>query len=156
MEIPLVNKDYILKRMPQKGGWTYVELPDIPLNREAAFGMLKVRGSIDGYEISGHTLMPFGKGVMMMSVNAEMRKKIKKEEGDTVHITLYADDRPYELPALLVTKLQDAGVYELFLKMKKSEQRLCAKRIFSSPREATVEERILKIIDHLKRVESYL
>lgn len=127
-----------------------MELPDIPLNKEAAFGMLKVRGSVDGYELNGHTLMPFGKGVMMMSVNAEIRRKIKKEEGDTVHITLYADDRPYELPALLVTRLQDAGVYELFLKMKKSEQRFCAKRIFSSPREATVEERIKKIINALK------
>lgn len=39
-------------------------------------------------------------------MKAEIRKKIKKEEGDSVHVVLYADDEPMVVPQELLLCLQ--------------------------------------------------
>jgi hypothetical protein len=46
---------------------------------------VKVRGFIDDYELKDHNLFPMGKGILMMAVKAEIRKKIGKQEGDWVN-----------------------------------------------------------------------
>ena len=30
MEVPLVDKDYLLERTPGNGGWTYAPIPEVP------------------------------------------------------------------------------------------------------------------------------
>lgn len=79
----------MLQKFPGKGGWTYVLLPKITSSSGKAFSWMKVHGSIDTYELKDYTLMPYGEGKLFLPVKAEIRKKIKKEAGDTVHITLY-------------------------------------------------------------------
>lgn len=44
---PLVDKEFLLERFPGKGGWTYIDLPDITKDKDVAFGIVKVRGTID-------------------------------------------------------------------------------------------------------------
>ncbi len=39
-----------------------------------------------------------GDGKMFLPVKAEIRKKIKKEAGDWVHVLLYTDNEPLEVP----------------------------------------------------------
>lgn len=148
----LTNKQYLLERIPGKGGWTYARI-DIPREEGTPFGMVRVRGSIEGYELDSCSIMPMGDGGLFLPVRAEIRKAIKKEEGDYVHITLYKDDEPYKIPAELQTRLEDEEVYKLFLKHKPWERRMCAKWIFSAKRPETVNERIIKTIYRLKRNE---
>ena len=62
MEVPLVDKDYLLERTPGNGGWTYAPIPEVPQDKKAPFGWVKVKGSIDGVEIKKHHLMPMGNG----------------------------------------------------------------------------------------------
>lgn len=151
---PLVDKEYLLERFPGKGGWTYAELPEIKKDKDAAFGMMKVCGTIDGYEISGYSLMPMGNGRLFIPVKAEIRKKIGKEEGDYVHIKLYKDDAPYQIPeAFELILREELGAYEAFIKYKKWEQRMCINWIYSAKREETVRERILKTLGKVKRRE---
>ena len=50
-EKPWVDREYLLEKMPFKGGWTYTVIPEIPQDKHAPFGWVKVRGSIDGVEI---------------------------------------------------------------------------------------------------------
>ena len=151
---PLVDKEYLLERFSGKGGWTYAELPEIEKGKEAAFGMMKVCGTIDGYEIAGYSLMPMGNGRLFIPVKAEIRKKIGKEEGDYVHIKLYKDDAPYKIPeAFELILREEPGAYEAFVKYKKWEQRMCINWIYSAKREETVKERILKTIGKVKRRE---
>ena len=59
MEVLLTDKEYHLERFSGKGGWTYISLPEIPKDKEAAFGIVKVKGTIDSYELSDVTLMLF-------------------------------------------------------------------------------------------------
>lgn len=152
MDELLTDKEYQLERFPGKGGWTYVLLPEIPKDTEAAFGVVKVKGTIDNYEVSDVSLMSF-QGVLMMAVKAEIRKAIGKEEGDAVHITLYRDTGVFQIPEDFKQRLMEEGVFEIFKGYRKWEQRMCIKWIFSAKREETVKERIVKTIFKLKRRE---
>ena len=154
MEELLTNKEYELERFAGKGGWTYVSLPEIPKDKEAAFGIVKVRGTIDDYELEGVTLMPLGTGIMIMAVRAEIRKRIGKEEGDKVHVTLYRDDSVYRIPDEFKLRLQqEFGVYEKFITYKKWEQRMCVNWIYAAKRHETINERIIKTIGRVQRRE---
>ncbi len=104
---PIVDKKYKLEKFTSKGGWTYVPLPGIKITKQNAFGWVKVCGTIDGYEINNFSLMPMSEGVLMLPVKAEIRKIIGKQEGDTVHVILYYDDRPLEIPGELLLCLSD-------------------------------------------------
>lgn len=152
MDTPLTDKEYQLERFSGKGGWTYISLPEIPKDKEAAFGIVKVKGKIDDYEISDVTLMSFS-GILIMAVKAEIRKAIGKEEGDYVHVTLYKDNGVFEIPDDLKLRFEEEGVLIAFKSYKKWEQRMCVKWIFSAKREETVKERITKTIFKLKRRE---
>ena len=59
--------------------------------RITPFGWVKVRGFIDEFELKQYKLMPMGAGKLFLPVNAAIRKKIKKQAGDTVKIVLYPD-----------------------------------------------------------------
>lgn len=154
MEELLTDKEYELQRFPGKGGWTYVALPEIPKDKEAAFGIVKVRGTIDDYALSSVTLMPLGTGIMIMAVKAEIRKKIGKEEGDKVRVVLYRDTSVYMMPEEFKQRLQEEfGVYERFITYKKWEQRMCINWIYAAKRPETVNERIVKTIYRVQRRE---
>ncbi|MDV6168584.1 DUF1905 domain-containing protein [Flavobacterium sp. DG1-102-2] len=109
----LTDKEYQLERFSSKGGWTYVALPEIEKNKEAAFRLVKVKGVIDSYEISGVSLMPFGNGNLILAVKAEIRKTIGREEGDYVHIRLYKDDSVFQIPDDFKERLIDEGLLEI-------------------------------------------
>ncbi len=48
---PIVNAQYLLKKFPGKGGWTYIEIPEVKQNISNPSGWVKVKGLIDNYEI---------------------------------------------------------------------------------------------------------
>src|SRR5690349_21153929 len=106
MEKPLVNKKYLLKKFQGKGGWTFAELPEVTKSKNNSFGWVKVRGTIDGFEIRKYHLMPIGNGKLFLPVKAEIRKAIKKEAGDRVHVILYPDNEPLEVPDEMLLCLQ--------------------------------------------------
>src|SRR5688572_5246826 len=107
MAKPLVNKKYKLEKFQGKGGWTYARIPEILKDKNAHFGWVKVKGTIDGYEIKKYHLMPMGNGQLFLPVKAEIRKQIKKSEGDFVHVVLYSDNEPLEIPKEMILCLKD-------------------------------------------------
>ena len=150
----LTDKDYLLERFAGKGGWTYVRIPEIPQDKDMPFGWVKVKGTIDAYAINNYNLMPMGNGGLFLPVKAEIRKKIKKEEGDYVRVTLYSDNSVFEIPEDFTSRLEEyPGLYTIFKKHRNWEQKMCINWIYSAKRPETVNERILKTIGRLQRRE---
>ena len=99
MKQQLFEGDIVLEKMPMKGGWTYALLPTVIKGGKKNFGWTRVDATIDGYMMQQVSLMPIKGGRLFLAVKAEVRKKIGKEAGDTVHIRLFAD-RANEDPVL--------------------------------------------------------
>jgi hypothetical protein len=150
MDRPLVNKKYLLEKFPGKGGWTFARIPEIKQDKKAHFGWVKVRGTIDGFEIRKYHLMPMGNGTLFLPVKAEIRKKIKKTEGDYVHVILYLDTEPLEIPEEMLLCLQDEPqALKFFNSLSESEQKYYIQWIYSAKKEETKIERLAKTINRL-------
>jgi len=147
---PLVNKKYLLEKYPGKGGWTYAQISEISKDKKARFGTVKVRGTIDGFEIRKYHLMPMGNGNLFLPVRAEIRKKIKKQAGDFVHVILYTDNEPLEVPEEMLLCLQDdIKAFNFFKSLTESEQKYYIQWIYSSKKEETKINRLAKTINRL-------
>jgi hypothetical protein len=68
---------------------SYAEIPEILPDKKNPFSWVKVKGSIDGVEISKYHLMPTGKGTLMLAVKSEIRKKIKKNRQEIMFTSFY-------------------------------------------------------------------
>jgi len=151
---PLTNKTCLLQKIKGKGGWTYAELPEIKPDKSAPFGWVRVRGSIDDYEIKNYKLMPMGNGKLFLPVKAEIRKKIKKEAGDYVSVILYLDNEPVELPEELKLCLQnEPNAYETFCSYTDGEQKAFIDWIYTAKKEDTKVDRIVKMLKKLEKKE---
>ena len=155
-EQPLVNKKYLLEKFPGKYGWTYTIIPEILPDKNAPFSWVKVKGSIDGFEISRYHLMPSGKGTLFLSVKADIRKKIKKQAGDYVHIILYHDNDPLEIPEELLLCLQDdTEAWQFFSSLNENEQYNYVRWIYSAKAEQTRVDRIAKTLNRLSKHQKF-
>ncbi|MGQ0827989.1 MAG: DUF1905 domain-containing protein [Bacteroidota bacterium] len=150
MKKPLVNKKYRLEKYPGKGGWTFARIPEILRDKKKPFGFVKVKGSIDGFEIKKYHLMPMGKGLLFLPVKAEIRKKIKKGEGDYVQVILYPDNDPLEIPEEMLLCLQDEpDALRFFNSLSESERKFYIQWVYSAKKEETKINRLAKTIDRL-------
>lgn len=146
----LVDHVYQLQKMPGKGGWTYVSIPEIKQDKRAWFGMIKVKGSIDDYEIDNYHIMPMGNGGMFLPVKGDIRKVIGKQVGDWVHVVLYS----LELPAVeaddFFACLQDEPLaLERFNKLSQNEQKKVRDWIYAVKNDDIKVERIAQTIERL-------
>ena len=149
---PLVNKKYKLEKFPGKGGWTFSRIPEVLQDKSKPFGWVKVRGSIDGYEIKKYNLMPMGNGMLFLAVRTEIRKKIKKEEGDTIHVILFPDDEPMEVPYEMMLCIKDEPeAFKFFKSLTDSEQKYYIDWIYSAKKEETKIERMAETVNRLSK-----
>ncbi len=148
-----MDAEYLLKKFPGKGGWTYAEIPEILQNKDNPFGWVKVQGSIDTFSFKQYKLMPMGEGKLFLPVKAEIRKKIKKVAGDYVHILLYADDSELVIPEEIIAcfKQESKELYQTFLSFTEGEQKAYLDWIYAAKTEDTKVKRILKMMDRLQR-----
>lgn len=79
--------------MGEKTGWTYIDIPaDIaqqlkPGNRKS----FRVKGTLDEFAIAGVAVMPMGEGNFILTLNADMRRGIRKREGAMLKVSIHED-----------------------------------------------------------------
>jgi bifunctional DNA-binding transcriptional regulator/antitoxin component of YhaV-PrlF toxin-antitoxin module len=152
IEFPLIDKILKLEKFSGKGGWTFVRLPEIPPDKNTPFGWKKVKGKIDDFEINKFRLMPMGNGQLFLPVRAEIRKKIKKEEGDFVHVLLYADNTSFICPEEFLTCLRDdPDAWNHFQSLNDDEKEKHSNWIYETKSEDKRVERLAEVISKLAR-----
>ena len=157
MDTPLANGKYLMERFQGKGGWTYVVIPQVLQSKKTPFGWVRVKGTIDTYELKNYRLMPMGNGQLFLPIKAEIRKKIGKQEGDWVNVVLFADDSPRDIPEeLRLCLMDDPMAYRTFLSYPDGEQRAFIDWIYSARKEETKVERIARTIDKVLKGQKFM
>ena len=147
---PLLNKKCLLEKFPGKGGWTFARLPEVVKGKKTPFGWVKVRGTIDGFEIRKYHLMPMGNGQLFLPVKSAIRKAIGKSEGDMVHVILYPDQEPLEVPEEMLLCLQDEPeALDFFNSLSESERKFYIDWVYSAKKEDTKVNRLATTITRL-------
>lgn len=148
-EKPSVDAKYLLEKFPGKGGWTYIAIPEIKQNRKIPFGWVRVKGSIDSFQLKQYKLMPMGNGKLFLPVKAAIRKQIKKEAGDYAHVILYSDESDVEIPEeiILCFENEPKKTFENFQKLGEGAQKAYLDWIYDAKTEDTKANRIIKMMD---------
>ena len=152
-EIALVDGEYLLMKFPGKGGWTYAEIPEVLQNKNNPFGWVKVKGTIDSYELRQHKLMPMGNGKLFLPVKSEIRKKICKTAGDYVKVVLFSDDSSPEIPTEILECFdhEPGEVLTNFQRLSEGDQKSYLDWIYDARSDDTKARRILKMMNRLAR-----
>jgi uncharacterized protein YdeI (YjbR/CyaY-like superfamily) len=96
--------------------------------------------------------MPFGNGKLFLPVKAEIRKKTKKKEGDYVHVILYPDNEPLEVPEEMLHCLQDEPkALKFFDSLADGEQHNYINWVYSAKTQETKVERLAQTINRLQK-----
>lgn len=150
MQQPIIDDTFVLKKGKEKGAWTFLEMPvleNVPKKRNST---VRVRGFIDAYEISDFNIWAMKKGTFM-AVKADIRKAIKKEEGDSVKLLLFLDEAPMVIPDDFLLCLKDEPtLHEKFLQLPDAKKQETINWIFQAKTDDGVVERIAKIMDRLE------
>ena len=134
------------------GGGAFVE---VPFDVEAAFGSKrpKVRALIEGVPYRG-ILTRMGTECHLLIVLKEIREKIGKTFGDEVRITVEPDTEPrvIEVPAELKEAFKtEKEAKASFKKLSYTHQRKYVMWINEAKKEETLQNRVVKTIEMLKK-----
>jgi hypothetical protein len=148
---PLVDQTYLLKKFNGKGGWTFIELPEIKPDKKRYFGWLKVSGFIDDYELQHYPLQSMGNGSLFLPVKAAIRKQINKQAGDVVRVVLFSDiDTDTNTTEDLKACLEEVPeAYEKFYMLPISKQKAYIDWIAEAKNDETKVQRIISTIDQV-------
>jgi hypothetical protein len=153
----IIDKEYVLQKFSGKGGWTYIALPEIPPNKRMPFGWVIVSGYVDSYALVKYKLLPMGNEQLFLPIKAEIRKKIKKQVNDIVHLKLFIDTSPLKIPKeiILCFENEPKKAYTHFINLSEGQQKAFLDWVYSAKTEATKAARIIQMMDRVIKNEPF-
>lgn len=146
-----------IKRFNEQGektGWTYIEVPSAlaqqlrPENKKG----FRVKGKLDDHAFSMMALLPMGGGNFILTLNAAIRKAIKKQKGATIQVKMEVDTDELKPPDELLECLQDEPeALEYFNSLAKGHQNYFTNWINSAKTNPTQAKRIAATLDALNK-----
>jgi len=138
----------------EKTGWTYILVPGslaaqlVPGNKKG----FRVKGFLDDYAFGGISLIPMGDGNFILTLNATVRKGIRKSRGVDVRVKMEVDTKPIVPPKELLECLADEPIaMERFKMLTKSHQNYFTNWINQAKTEPTKAKRIASSINALAK-----
>lgn len=142
------------KEQGEKTGWTYILVPGslaaqlMPGNKKG----FRVKGFLDDYAFGGISLMPMGDGNFILTLNAAVRKGIRKSRGAEVQVKMEIDTKPIMPPKELLECLADEPIaMDRFKILTKSHQNYFTNWINQAKTEPTKAKRIAASINSLAK-----
>ncbi|HET9433789.1 MAG TPA: YdeI/OmpD-associated family protein, partial [Chitinophagaceae bacterium] len=142
----------------EKTGWTYIEIPaDIaeklmPGNRKG----FRVKGQLDSFSIKGIALLPMGGGNFILTLNADLRRGIRKKKGAMLSVKLQVDPEGYKLNEEFIACLKDDPTAKNFFDtLSGSHRNYFSKWIDSAKTEPTKIKRIAMAVNALSKKWGY-
>lgn len=150
MEYLLKDEKLELIYEPGKGAWTYhIQLPNTK-HIIGKWGFLKVSGTIDDYKLEAKNLFTITGQNKLLSINAEIRKALKKSGGDTVTVTLYLVSPKEEVTEKQVLEtFKESDVLDTFNKLPKEERNEILKKIIA---QKTEEKQTLILVKYIEKL----
>lgn len=142
----------------EKTGWTYLNFPyekAIKIHKSDKKSFY-VKGKIDQAEIKNLAVLPMGEGDYIITLNAELRKKIGKSKGMKVVLEIEKDTSEFSPDNDFLDCLKDdLKAFNYFKELPLSHQRYFSKWIESAKTEETKARRIAKTLSALARRMNY-
>ena len=144
--------------MGEKTGWTYVVIPaDIamklkPGNKKS----FRVKGKLDAVPIKELALLPMGDGEFIMTLNADLRKKLGKRHGANLIVQLSIDSSILKINDDLMECLkEEKSALDFFNKLNNSHQRYFSNWINSAKTDSTKTKRIAQCLIALSKGQHF-
>ncbi|TCO06788.1 DUF1905 domain-containing protein [Natronoflexus pectinivorans] len=146
-----VSGTYLLQKFSGKGGWTYLEVPEVEPDKHAWFGEVEVSGRIDNFRFSNRKLLPMGNGRLFLPVNLKIRNEIQKEAGETVYLELqiHANDVVTPEEILDCFQYEPPNTYKNYLNLSKEEKKTYLDFILEAKSDDVKVHRIIKMMNDL-------
>jgi len=137
----------------EKTGWTYIFIPfDVAekINPKVKKSY-RVKGKIDSIPIKQMALIPMGNGDFIIPLKADLRKKIKKQKGEKVKLSLELDTSEFNISSdFLICLKEEKNAEKYFNTLTPSHQKYFSKWIDEAKTIETKSKRIAQAIEGLK------
>lgn len=145
-------------QMGEKTGWSY-----IPISAELAGKLMagnkksfRVKGMLDDLPITKTALIPMGEGNFIMPLNASVRKKLRKQKGDSVRVQIEVDKAVIRPPGELMDCLADEpAALAYFKSLPGSHQNYFGNWVRQAKTEGTRAKRIADVVSAMVRKLNY-
>jgi len=140
-------------KLQKVGSWTIAPASFDTLKVFGTKSHVRVKGTINGYEFSGVSLMPAGDGTHFLAVKTGIRKAIKKEAGDTVEIILEPDTSELKVPAELKEAFRASPeAKKMFEAYSYSHRKLYVEHIVEAKAKETKVKRAVDCVIALEKI----
>ena len=142
----------------EKTSWTYVDIPlDILLKlKRKDKREFRIKGLIDDIKIERLACYPVGEGNFIIAINAELRKKLSKKEGATIHLIIALGvSAALQSKELLDCLKEDKIALKQFNSLLQSHQNYYHRYVYSAKADATKAARIVNVINAMHKQLNY-